>query len=299
MDYMNNTDVKVDGTPEVKADVKPEVKVDATDWRTNVPEEYREYLKDINDIPTLAKQYVERGKFLGQSIRIPGEDASPEARKEFVDKVKRHAPDLIYRPDTADEEGTKAFWEMAGVPREPTGYEVEVPEGVSKEWLDNLKPLAHKYGLTKKGFENFVKDELATQQANNEANAKAQQESLQAIQNEWGMATEGKIRQIHKFAKELGFPEDFIGALEGNQVKAEWLRAIDNVIKQFGGLKEGAEGPSQPAGDIPDTPQEIEMKIGEIESNPAFRNRNDPKHKLLVDKRMSLIKQLGASRKRK
>jgi len=38
-------------------------------------------LKDINDVATLAKTYKDTKAFVGSSIRPPGPDASPEAKK--------------------------------------------------------------------------------------------------------------------------------------------------------------------------------------------------------------------------
>jgi hypothetical protein len=97
----------------------------------------------------------------------------------------------------------------------------------------------------------------------------------------------------------MGFPKSFVQALKGNNVSAEWLKTVDNIIQQFGGIKEGSEAVFQRGANLPDTPGEIEAKIAEIESNPSFKNRMDPRHKTLVAKRMSLITDLSNAKNKK
>src|ERR1017187_1689606 len=66
------------------------------DWREALPEAERAdpAIKDIADIPALVKVYKDTKSFVGTSIRPPGPDASPAARKEFLEKMQKHAPEL-------------------------------------------------------------------------------------------------------------------------------------------------------------------------------------------------------------
>ena len=265
-----------------------------TSWLDSVPEDYREHLKDVKDVGSLAKQYVDQQAFLGNSIRIPGEDAGDESKKEFMDKLLKHAPGLMYRPDPSDEQAMKDFWATAGVPDSPDKYDLgELPEGVSEDFVAQSKELGHKYGLTSQGLKAYVEDQVALQTAQNEAMTEAQTEDLKALSQEWGQATESKLEDISRFAQEMDFPDTFKEALSQNAVGSDWLKAMDKVIQQFGGLKEDQEGSFQKGKNQIDTPAEVMQKIAEIEANPAFRKTGDPRYKGLVEKRMELLKKLN------
>src|ERR1017187_4974775 len=99
------------------------------DWREALPEAERAdpAIKDIADIPALVKVYKDTKSFVGTSIRPPGPDASPAARKEFLEKMQKHAPELASFGE--DPESQAALWKRLGVPEKPEGYEFKLPEG--------------------------------------------------------------------------------------------------------------------------------------------------------------------------
>lgn len=290
----NNTDVNNNNDNNTNTDNN------TGDWRESIHEDFRSHIgEDIKDVNSLAKQYIEQQKFLGSSIRIPGEDASDEARAEFSEKILKHAPNLVRRPDPSDEKATAEFWEMVGVPKDADGYTLkEVPEDMNPDFIEGVKAQALRYGLTKQGFEQYVKDQYELQKAQADANNQAQTESLKAIRNEWGAATDDKLSDISKFTTEMGFPKDFNEALSKNQVSGEWLKVIDTIITQFGGIKENAEGVFQRQGSQVDTPQDIEYKIQDIESNPAYLKQGHPQQAMLIKKRIELLDKLTAARQR-
>ena len=89
---MENTTDNVQVTPEVTEQSTPEVQStlsEISNWRDSLAEDLRSEpsLKDFKDINSLAKSHVSAQKMLGGSIRIPGEDASDEARQEFYSKL--------------------------------------------------------------------------------------------------------------------------------------------------------------------------------------------------------------------
>lgn len=286
------------GQPEQNQNQQPDQGQPSQDWRSQIPAELRDapQLKDVKDLGSLAKQFVDQQRFLGNSIRIPGEDAGPESRQEFIAKLQKHAPDLIRRPDPSDEAAMAEFWAQAGVPNDPAAYEVEEGVTLPEERLTNIKALARKYGLTKDKFRQFVKDTVAQETAAMEQAQQSQQEDFKALASEWGHATEGRINDIKKFAEVMQLPEGFRNALQQGQVGSEWLKAMHNIIQQFGGMRERSEVAFQPGGSIPDSPAELKAKIAEIEANPAFLNNRAPQHQGLVQKRFELIQQYGQAR---
>lgn len=286
------------GQPEQNQNQQPEQGQPSQDWRSQIPAELRDapQLKDVKDLGSLAKQFVDQQRFLGNSIRIPGEDAGPESRQEFIAKLQKHAPDLIRRPDPSDEAAMAEFWEQAGVPRDANAYDVEEGITLPEERLTNIKALARKYGLTKDKFRQFVKDTVAQETAAMEQAQQSQQEDFKQLASEWGLSTEGRINDIKRFAEVMQLPEGFRNALQQGQVGSEWLKAMHNIIQQFGGMKEGAEIAYQPGSAIPDSPAEMNEKVKEIEANPGFLNPRDPRHQSLVQKRFELIQKIGQAR---
>jgi len=286
-------------TPEVPLEepkVEPEVKVEEApkefNWRDAVPDEYKEHLKDVKDLGSLAKQYVDQQSFLGNSIRVPGEDASEDARREFQEKIIKHAPDLMFRPSEDDPESHKAFMRSIGVPEKAEDYKLDIPEGIDKSYEERVREYGSRYGITNKALQQFVNDEQQRLQVIQQVQNEAQEKDIAALKEEWGDATPGKIENIKKLAKQAGFPDSFMSALENGKVASFWLKPMDKLVQAFGSVSEGQEGFFQGDKVGHDTPAELEAKIMEIEGNPVFRTPSDPRHKVLVAKRMVYIEKL-------
>ena len=91
------------------------------DWRESLPEELRAEpsFKDVPDVPTLAKRFIDTKKMVGGSLKVPKEGATPEEVKAFHTALGvPAAPDkYTARPPafpedsgiTLDEEGFKGF----------------------------------------------------------------------------------------------------------------------------------------------------------------------------------------------
>jgi hypothetical protein len=120
-------------------------------------------LKDFNDVATLAKSYKETKAFVGSSIRPPGPDASPEARKEFYEKLVKHAPDLVPLRD-GDAEAEKVVWGKLGRPSKREEYEFKTPDGVDIN-VEALRDAAEAAGMTKAQFTKLAEKAVAGAQA--------------------------------------------------------------------------------------------------------------------------------------
>jgi len=271
----------------------------SSDWRQSIPAEYRDApaLKDVKDPGSLAKQFVDLQRYLGNAIRIPGEDAGETGRAEFLAKIQKHAPELIRRPDMTDEQAAAEFWEMAGVPKDPAGYEVEEGITLPEERLSRAREVAKKLGITKKAFNQFMKDQIAAEAVQAEQTKQQAAEDMAGLAQEWGLATEGRIADVKKFAEVMNLPQSFRDALAEGKVGSDWMKAIHGIIQQFGGMGEGKQVAFQPGGSIPDGPAEIRAKLAEIEANPAYLDSRAPQHNSLVTKRVELYKQLGKQQK--
>ena len=265
------------------------------DWRTQLPADLQEapQLKDVKDVGALAKQFVDQQRYLGNSIRIPGEDASPEQRQDFLAKLHKHADGkLVPMPNPEDPEAMAAFWGSVGVPSDHNNYTIDDSVDFDADRLDTWKKEAKKYGLTQKAFRQFVNDQLVVQKEQAEKGRQLQNQDMQELQTDWGQATQARLNDIQKFAQVMDLPKNFQEALADNQVGSQWLKPLWRIIEQFGGMGEGKEVAFQPGGSIPDSPAELKAKIAEIEANPALMDQRHPQHKVLVQKRFELFKQL-------
>jgi hypothetical protein len=69
---------------------------DGQDWKESLPEDLRGEvaLKDIPDVATLAKVFRDTKAFVGNSIRKPGANATPEEKAEFLSRVAEVMPEI-------------------------------------------------------------------------------------------------------------------------------------------------------------------------------------------------------------
>ena len=108
-------------------------------------------LKDFKDINALAKSYVSAQRMLGNSIRIPGEDASDEARKAFYDKIST-LPNII----KFDENDPTSVFNRLGRPETVDGYKLETAASIDPTITSTFLQEAHKAGLTNRQVNTVI-----------------------------------------------------------------------------------------------------------------------------------------------
>lgn len=239
------------------------------DWRETLPPELKDSpgLKDVKDVASLAKQFLDQQTHLGNSIRIPGPDAGDVDRKSFRDKLLAKVPDLIPVPNPDDPELMSALYRRFGQPEKPEGY--EPPEGVNPEDVEQFREIAHKAGLTKKQFNQLVSD-LA------EYNGKASQmekinieNGVKALRQEWGIAFEDRVSQVQKALVATGAPKDIQEAVKSGAVGPETMKWLHGIYKQLGaeGINLAGSGPGSPETSGRFAPAEAMSRINEIMNN--------------------------------
>ncbi len=79
---------------------------ESSDWRMSLPPELRENptIKDTPSVETLAKRLVDTKSMLGNSIRVPGPDASEEDRQKFLNTLLEKDVGLMQRPDPTNDD---------------------------------------------------------------------------------------------------------------------------------------------------------------------------------------------------
>lgn len=221
------------------------------------------------DAGSLAKQFLDAQSYIGSSIRVPSEEAGEEDRRAFYEKIQKHAPDLIPRPDSADAEAMNALWSQLGKPQDANEY--SLPEGVSKEDVTDLLGFAHEANLTNSQVNTLIgkMSEQSTAQQT-EAQQRFEQDQ-QALRQEWGQAYDQNIQTVANLVKQTGAPEAIATAAakgELDSTVAKWLHGLSSQFKGEGTELSGQQG--QPTSM---TPQEATAQLDEI-----YSNREHPLH---------------------
>ena len=261
-------------------------------WKDSLPAELKDSpaLKDFNDVPSLAKSFVETKSMLGNSMRIPSADAGPEARKEFLAKMQEKVPELVLVPADPDKlaEVEESLWTKLGKPKEAKEYEPPKVDDVEfkPEEIDVLRVIATKRGYTKKQFATLVKDVAAEKQAQ----AKALYEQRAALKKEFGFAFDDKIAAFTSVAEKTGAPPQLLAAIKQGTIDLTTAKWLDGLMKSLGG--EGNEVRQQGQGHSGKlTPEEAKIQISEIIKNPAYlrRGANPELHEALKVKLSKLM----------
>ena len=100
------------GSESVESGAVESVAETISDWRSSLPDDMREApsLKDVPDVATLAKRFLDTKSMVGNSLRMPTDDAGQEAIEAFNQKILSNpALGLMKKPDT---ENTEALAEV-------------------------------------------------------------------------------------------------------------------------------------------------------------------------------------------
>ena len=244
------------------------------DWRQSLPEEMRAdpALANFETPDQMAKSFIDMKAYQGSSIRVPGEDASQEAREEFVAKLMEHSPNLVQKPDSENPESINNFWKMAGRPDEVAGY--EIPESItslegdakpSEERMTALAGIAHEANLTKDQFKTVMEkvtelDTLATT-----AQAEAHAEAWKGLEKEWGSTMDERVNTAMAIAKATKAPEFMQEAIQKKEVSPEFVKWMFALSESFKGEGVNMDMGGQTDGKM--TPIEAKEKIAEIMAN--------------------------------
>lgn len=252
-------------------------------WRDVLPEDMRTNpsLLTTKDVPALAKQFIDQQAHLGNSIRIPSENAGEEDRRAFYDKLVAKVPGLIPRPDVADPLAKETFYKMLGRPDKPEDY--ELAEGlIDNDHIKYLRTAAHAQGLSKAQFKELVAVFPTIAKELSKEAEKADFERKESIAKEWGAATEKNTAIAASVAEKTGAPPELVEAIKTGKAGLLTLKWLHSLSAAFGGEGKhfaGAQGTPAPM-----TPTEALARIAEIRNNkthPVWNDR-DPLHKQAV-----------------
>ena len=205
----------------------------APEWIASLPEQLHDlpYLKDAESPDVFKERVVNAASWMGNSVRMPGDDASDEDRQEFRKRVLERDEGLM--PVPVGDDLTGVFRKL-GTPEKPEAY--KTPEGVDlpPEALGQMKAMAHKANMTQGQFEQYLSEwNTANTAATTEAQNK-QAEALQALKSEWGAAYDQRTTEIADFLKtNSSTPDSVLKSLQDGTLPAEqvrWLYSLADAV---------------------------------------------------------------------
>jgi len=244
---------------------------DSRDW---IPEDLRDEksLDAIKDVGGLAKSYVEAQKMIGGSVRIPGEDATPEDWDAFHAKMGR--------PDNPEDYGLVK-------PDLPEG--VEWDEGMV-EWFGKA---SHKAGLSKTQAGALMESWNEIQFNKAHAGQKDMKAALDGLKESWGDKFDGRVELGLRGIERLLPAEDvtqFKGLLDstglGNHpLMLKFAYQVGNMLKEDGYIMGDGQGGVLGA-------DSAKAKIAEINADKSHAHWDDtnPGHRAAVAEMAQLFK---------
>lgn len=233
------------------------------DWRNSLPEEIRAEpsLKIMNDPASLAKSYISAQKMLGSDkVSVPSKHWSEQDWQEFYTKTGLVPPE--------------------------DKYEVQLPKEakwVDPKWVDELKPIARKFGVQPKALEKIAEwyegKSAAGAKAISDAKEQETKAGFEALKQEWGKAFDQKgafaKRLIHEHADD-SFKQWMEESGMGNN--AQFIKLTSKLGEML--YKEDAITQGGPSGNAVYSPSEALKKANEIlaDVNHPYNKNDHPNH---------------------
>lgn len=264
-------------------------------WKDSLSDDLKSEagLQDFKDINGLAKSYLSAQSMLGNSIRIPSEDASDEAKQEFFEKISQ-VGNITRLPNPEDKASIDAFYNKLGRPEDKDGYKLDIPENVEldENSLSSFKELAHSIGLTNEQASKLAAFEASRYQAHEASMQESRVSAEEALKQEWGNDFNNRLQGAKEMIKVYSdkFPEatkELVNGPAGNNPAV-----LAMLSELYSSLKEsGADLPSSSSINYGISPGEAKAQIDDIMQNNkhAYFNDADPGHKEAVEKMSRLF----------
>ena len=237
-------------------------------------------------VQDLGKSYKEMQNLVSRSVRLPTEDASPEAREKFFEKLT--SIDGVMRTP----EGYRP------PPEAPEGYEFERPEnGMPPEVEGGLKAAAHKAGLTADQAAVMYEWMNTTVGAEAEEIKASNERGMEQLRGLWGQATEQRMQRAKAATQRLieDNPEleDMVDKVHQIGHDATMIQVFDRVAEMLG---EAGVTPATPRSML--TPEDASIQLAELIEHHGHLQEGDRGYDAFVQKRNNLYKAGGRLFKR-
>lgn len=236
-------------------------------------------LKDFKSPNDLAKSYMELQKMVGNSVRVPSADASPEAISDFKEKIK--SVDGVLFKDDAE------LKYKLGTPKTVDEYDLE--SKIKSEIYDYIAPQvdvyknkAHELGLTKDQAQGLLEmqQDLLDKEITQMENQRIETESM--LKKRWGSDYDVRMDAAKKaagiYAEKYGDEvSKLLNSPAGNN--PVFISMLADMSENF--VEKGHEGMGKVEFGL--TPHGAAAKIQEKRADrgfmKAYNDSMDPGHK--------------------
>lgn len=263
------------------------------DWKANIPESVRSWdeFKNSETSEQFYEQMANHRKHLGQSIRIPSEDAGQESWDKFHDKILNKVPNLMRKPE--DEAAMANIYKQLGQPDSADDYKLgELAEGVQvpEAALVSLRELAHKNNLSQKQYKSLADQLLVDHNSQLDNMDNATKAERAKLHKEWGDAYEQRVAAVKKVAEASGAPAGLMESIDAGAIDADTMLWLHGMAKNMG---EGSPMAGVEQNIL--TPLDVQCKIDDIMNNKdhAYWNGSHPRHAQAVEQMLDYRRKLA------
>jgi len=264
---------------------------DELGWKESIPEQLRDapFFAKANSLDEALEGIKNSAQWQGNSIRIPGPDASPDQIKEFRKKAAERIDGLMEVPVADDPDSYKSVLRKLGMPEKADDY-----GDLEGKTNAEIRQLAHEAGLTVQQYKQiFGKLAETTEQQAVQAQ-RQHKEQMESLKEDWGRAYDKRVAAVKNVAEEFGFPADVVEKISAGEMRADFYQALYRIAEKV--QPPGAVSANNGKQELMElSPQEIQQQIVEINRNPDFMDRMSPNHKYLVEKKVKLMTLLHPS----
>ena len=259
--------------------VQPEATTLATDPLSALPEDIRGQLGDIKDIENLAKGYVNAQSMIGNSVRIPSEDASKEAVDAFYQKLES-IPGVTRLEYDENGKVDPNFYNKLGRPESADQYKFEAPQGIEldADATSDFAQHAHRMGLTQAQANELLAFEVERVNKYNESIVQQAENAQATLKQKWGADYETRLNgaktALNKYAESnpeaaqelinspaannpvvIEMLSDLFGSLqesgvvESNTSRTQYGITPDEALTQINEIRENKQHPYHNSGD--------------------------------------------------
>jgi hypothetical protein len=260
------------------------------DWKESLPEQLRDapYFKSAESVDQVLSDLTNAAGLQGNSLRIPGPDASDEDVAAFRLKATEKIPGLMAVPDPDSDDYTDVLSKM-GLPEAADKY--RVPEGtpIDADTLAQLAAEAHEAKLTQSQFNALVNKQAGKLAQLTEQQETHAREREDALRKEWGAAYEDRLGEVERLLSDA--PGELAGVLPN--LSADAVKWLHDLTDSFGEDNEGTRQADGQRARL--TPDEAHEQAGEILKRlQSMKEYEDPRlYQSLVKKRVDLIRMAG------
>lgn len=254
--------------------------------------------KGFKTADDVLKSYKNLEAMTGNSVRIPSEDASPEAKADFYEKIKDLDGVLIKDSDD--------FYNKLGRPEDATGYDFgEVIDGEMYGSVPNLdaeltdfQHIAHEAGLTNEQAAKLVEMRMSTIEAQQEALEAQKAASEQSLKKHWGADYDNRLASARQVVKIYGEKygdtiNQLVNSAAGNNP------ALLDMLSELGSMYKEKNHEGMQSNQFGMTPEMAQAKIAEMRADrgflAAYQDDMHPGHREAVSKLQKLYQLANGS----